>query len=135
MIAPWKWRRPQKQGDVFTASILAMLNEAERGGYLDEMMARLDAQGHGDTAREIYGRAQLQREGVDCLSCGGEGPCVECGTDQLPPAGWYADPEVDGYVRYFSGTEWVGGPTDPAHVLGEDYEDEAVAGGYRRFIR
>lgn len=31
-----------------------------------------------------------------------------------PPAGYYADPSVPGYIRYWDGTEWVAGTSRPA---------------------
>jgi hypothetical protein len=31
-----------------------------------------------------------------------------------PPAGYYADPSVPGYIRYWDGTEWVAGSSRPA---------------------
>lgn len=39
-------------------------------------------------------------------------------TAQLSPAGWYPDPEdPEDYLRWWSGTEWVGPPTLPEHAL------------------
>lgn len=32
-----------------------------------------------------------------------------------PTPGWYDDPEHDGYLRWWSGTEWAGPPTLPEH--------------------
>jgi uncharacterized RDD family membrane protein YckC len=31
-----------------------------------------------------------------------------------PPAGYYADPSIPGYIRYWDGTEWVAGTSRPA---------------------
>ena len=31
-----------------------------------------------------------------------------------PPAGYYADPSIPGYIRYWDGTEWVAGTSTPA---------------------
>lgn len=39
------------------------------------------------------------------------------GDDQGNPPGWYHDPEHDGYVRWWSGSEWAGEPTLPEHVM------------------
>lgn len=36
----------------------------------------------------------------------------------LPAAGWYPDPEdPEDYLRWWSGTEWVGAPTLPEHII------------------
>ena len=41
-------------------------------------------------------------------------------TDQSPPAGWYPDPDdSENYLRWWSGTEWVGLPTLPEHILNQ----------------
>lgn len=34
-----------------------------------------------------------------------------------PTPGWYEDPEEAGFLRWWSGSCWVGGPTDPAHCM------------------
>lgn len=35
-----------------------------------------------------------------------------------PPPGWYPDPEdPEQYLRWWSGTEWVGSPTLPEHII------------------
>jgi hypothetical protein len=50
-----------------------------------------------------------------------------------PPAGYYADPSIPGYIRYWDGTEWVAGTSRPApdevsdQVLASSQTD-AVAG-------
>lgn len=33
-----------------------------------------------------------------------------------PPRGWYDDPEYAGYLRWWSGERWSGGPTLPEHA-------------------
>lgn len=34
-----------------------------------------------------------------------------------PPPGWYEDPEHAGFVRMWNGTDWVGHPARPEHLL------------------
>jgi len=41
-----------------------------------------------------------------------------------PPAGYYADPSIPGYIRYWDGTEWVAGTSRPAP---EELADQALA--------
>lgn len=52
-----------------------------------------------------------------------------------PPAGYYADPSIPGYIRYWDGTEWVAGTSRPApeevadQVLASSQNDVTPAGG------
>jgi len=52
-----------------------------------------------------------------------------------PPAGYYADPSIPGYIRYWDGTEWVAGTSRPApqevadQVLGSSQAGAAATGG------
>jgi uncharacterized RDD family membrane protein YckC/outer membrane biosynthesis protein TonB len=41
-----------------------------------------------------------------------------------PPAGYYADPSIPGYIRYWDGNEWVAGTSRPAP---EDVADQVLA--------
>lgn len=41
-----------------------------------------------------------------------------------PPAGYYADPSIPGYIRYWDGTEWVAGTSQPAP---DEVADEVLA--------
>jgi hypothetical protein len=129
-----RWRRPQRDTDVMTAATVAVMRQYDEAGQLDEFFALMDQQGVGDDARDLWNRDRLRSQGVDCLDCGGEGPCEACGTmpDQLPRSG-YDDPEEDGLVRWWNGEEWIGGPTDPVHVIGSDY-DFADDAGYSRYV-
>jgi hypothetical protein len=52
-----------------------------------------------------------------------------------PPAGYYADPSIPGYIRYWDGNEWVAGTSRPApqevadQVLGSSQGGAADTGG------
>ncbi len=39
-----------------------------------------------------------------------------------PEAGYYADPSIPGYIRYWDGAQWVDGTSRPAHELLEQQE-------------
>ncbi|MEV4440047.1 RDD family protein [Streptomyces sp. NPDC049577] len=39
--------------------------------------------------------------------------------DHSPPSGFYPDPSIPGYIRYWSGTAWVPGTSRPAPAEGE----------------
>lgn len=41
-----------------------------------------------------------------------------------PEAGYYADPSIPGYIRYWDGTQWVAGTSRPAHELLEQQEQQ-----------
>jgi hypothetical protein len=41
-----------------------------------------------------------------------------------PPAGYYADPSIPGYIRYWDGSEWVAGTSRPAP---DEVADQALA--------
>lgn len=131
-----RWRRPQKNEDVLQAAVIAQMRQLEREGLLEQFFAAMDEQGFGAEAREVYERDKLQQQGIECMDCGGEGECVACGTapEQLPQPGWYDDPEDDGYVRWWNGHEWIGGPIDPEHAIGPDADTETTAGGFHRYV-
>jgi hypothetical protein len=45
-----------------------------------------------------------------------------------PPAGYYADPSIPGYIRYWDGTEWVAGTSQPApEEVSQQVADEVLA--------
>lgn len=129
-----RWRRPRNDIDVMKAALIAGCDKAEREGWLEDMFAQMDEQGYGDVIRREYERAQLGRQGVECLDCFGEGPCAACGTDELPRSGWYDDPEEDGMLRWWSGTEWIGGPMLPENALHTEDPDTVNEDGYTRWI-
>lgn len=132
----WKWRRPQNTEDVLKAAVLANFRQAEQMGIVDDMIAQMRAAGFGE-ACELYERDVLRRQGVTtCMECGDDPnlPCRTCGTDHLPQAGWYEDPEHDGYLRWFNGVEWIGGPTLPKHALHTDDPETAEEDGYTQWL-
>ena len=83
------------------AARLARLREGQLQGPVRGHRAGAGA------SRESLNSANLSR-GLKCLS--GEGT-LSTGN---PPAGYYADPSIPGYIRYWDGTEWVAGTSRPA---------------------
>lgn len=101
-------RRPQRAVDILSAAIAVIAKQRKDEGRYAEFMQVAYETGTQDGVR-------LGLEHFECRGQGMDGsPEIERELDV--PAGWYADPEEDGFYRWWSGVQWTGGPVSGEHI-------------------
>lgn len=115
--------RPQTMVDLLTAALRSVSMKHEEDGTSAQFEQTLIDQGAFEVYAEADGALQARLDGEPCPACNDLGDdCPVCGftAAQLPPPGWYADPEHDGYRRYWTGQRW---DDNPVEILpGDDTE-------------
>ncbi len=108
--------RPQILMDVIMGALTALGNKAAEDGEYEQFAVDLQKQGVYDMFAEQSEVLEARLAGQPCPGCNDEpgAVCNLCGWNpvQLPPPGWYADPEHDGYRRYWTGQCWSGIPVE-----------------------
>lgn len=108
--------RPQILMDLLDGALSALgLRAAEERKY-EEFVISLQEQGAYAAYVESSDRLERRQQGLPCPGCNDQPgvPCELCGFDdwRRPPPGWYGDPELDGYARYWTGQQWAGNPVE-----------------------
>ena len=99
---------PDTPNKVMLGALLANTLLAIRRGIFPEMMRGMDDAGFGPVMRHVMRQHDRRSQGL---------PTDADEPMEISVAGWYDDPEVDGYLRWWSGSEWAGQPTLPEHVM------------------